>query len=173
MSSEAFGKCLNFTLQWEGGYVDHPADPGGKTNFGVTDRTYRAWRTSHHLPQRDVRLIERREVEQIYRGGYWNEIQGDQLRVPLVLALFDFAVNSGPTTAVKALQGLLGVQRDGIIGPTTLEAILGRPQRTLALKLVESRRALFQRLAARRPEMAVFLVGWRNRCDALEDQILV
>jgi len=68
--NEHFELALSFTRKWEGGFVNHPADPGGKTNFGITQRVFDAWRKSWGLPTLDVRMIGREEVAQIYFHNY-------------------------------------------------------------------------------------------------------
>ena len=71
MPTPAFVDALPFILQWEGGYVNHPADPGGATNKGVTQKVYDAWRGAKGLAARDVRQLEEAELQAIYEGGYW------------------------------------------------------------------------------------------------------
>lgn len=95
-----FRRALAFTLAYEGGYVDHPSDPGGATNRGVTQGTYDAWRASHALPKRSVRLIEQSEVESIYHRWYWLPTGAAELREPVGLVVFDAAVNSGVNRAL-------------------------------------------------------------------------
>lgn len=99
-----FERALAFVLRWEGGYSDHPDDPGGATNYGITQATYDVWRRSNGLPTRPVREISMDEVRAIYRTRYWEPIRGDELPPPLALATFDLAVNSGVGLARKALR---------------------------------------------------------------------
>ena len=97
-----FEECLHFTLDFEGGKVDDPRDPGGRTNRGITQSTYDVYRTHNHLPHKDVFDIALFEVEEIYREMYWLKVDGDNLRVGEDLAVFDYAVNSGPGRAKLA-----------------------------------------------------------------------
>lgn len=99
-----FERALRFVLRWEGGYSDHPADPGGATNMGITQATYDAWRRRQGLPPQPVRNISINEVQAIYRTMYWDPIGADSLPDPLALAAFDLAVNSGVDTARRALR---------------------------------------------------------------------
>lgn len=100
----AFDKALAQVLKWEGGYVEHPADPGGATAYGVTQATYDAWRRKQGVEPRLVREIDRTEVEAIYWGSYWLRAGCDQLQPPaLALVVFDAAVNSGVGAALKWL----------------------------------------------------------------------
>ena len=101
MPSAAFEAALPFVLRWEGGFVDHPNDPGGRTNKGVTQKVYDAWRRRQGLPQRDVKMIEHNEVLAIYEGGYWIPPRCDLLERQLDLVQFDTAVNMGIGRAVK------------------------------------------------------------------------
>lgn len=103
--SEVYERALAFVLRWEGGFVDHPQDPGGATNMGITQATYDAWRRSRGLPTRSVREIAREEVETIYRTRYWEPLPARYAEkdLALALALFDYAVNSGLGAARKAL----------------------------------------------------------------------
>lgn len=118
----------NFTeqTQWllvhEGGYVNHPKDPGGATNKGVIQRTYDGYRKRKGLPLQSVKRITTAEVMDIYRTQYWNAVMGDELPAGLDYAVYDFAVNSGPKRAIKFLQELLGknVIQDGVMGNQTL-----------------------------------------------------
>lgn len=99
-----FEDALAFVLRWEGGYVDHPADPGGATNLGVTQATYDAHRSRAGLPARSVEFISRAEVETIYREAYWLRAGCDTISPPaLALCVFDAAVNSGVGAALKWL----------------------------------------------------------------------
>lgn len=99
-----FDAALAFVLRAEGGYSDHPADPGGATNRGITQATYDAWRRAKKLPPRPVREITGEEVKAIYRERYWNPIRGDDLPPALALAAFDTAVNMGVAAAREGLK---------------------------------------------------------------------
>lgn len=96
MPSSAFEASLPFILRWEGGYVDHPADPGGRTNNGVTQKVYDLWRARQGLVPRDVRLIEEAEAQSIYETDYWVPPRCDLLRQQLDLVQFDTAGRAIP-----------------------------------------------------------------------------
>lgn len=117
-----FEKCLSLVLVHEGGYADHPHDPGGATMKGVTQRVYDAYRRNHGLDPQPVRQITDREVQQIYKRQYWDRVCGDWLPAGLDYVAFDAAVNSGVSRGAKWLQQALGVRPDGIVGEKTLEA---------------------------------------------------
>jgi lysozyme family protein len=105
--------CLAITLKLEGGDVNHPADPGGKTRWGITQATYDAWRASQRLAKRSVFEMRRDEMLAIYKANYWNTVGGDDLKAGVDLATWDYGVNSGPSRALKALRSL----------PTTLSPV--------------------------------------------------
>ena len=125
---ENYKSALAAVLKFEGGYSNHPNDPGGPTMKGVTQRVYDAWRQKHGLATQSVRSISDDEIEAIYRRDYWDRIHGDDLPSGLDGAVFDYAVNSGPSRAIKDLQRTLGVPADGIIGPQTLAAANANPK---------------------------------------------
>ncbi|GGE79009.1 glycoside hydrolase family 108 protein [Stappia taiwanensis] len=139
-----FSACLTWVLAHEGGYSDHPNDPGGATNKGVTQQVYTAWRRRQKLPTRSVRQIEDDEVRSIYRRQYWDAVQGDSLPAGLDYAVFDYAVNSGPGRGIRHLQEVLRVRVDGHLGEKTLEA--ARSARIIdAIKALCERRMVFLR----------------------------
>ena len=106
-----FETCLQTVLRYEGGKVDDPRDPGGRTAFGITQNTYNGWRAAKKLPAQDVFNITQGEVAMIYRQNYWDKINGDNLPDGVDIAVFDFAVNSGVSRAAKYLQSTVGVTR--------------------------------------------------------------
>ena len=110
-----YEKCLQAILHHEGGYVNHPKDPGGETNLGVTKRVYQEWGGSKDM--KDL-LVE--DVAPIYKKNYWHKVKGDSLPNGLDLCIFDFGVNAGPGRAAKYLQTQIGTMADGGIGPNTL-----------------------------------------------------
>jgi lysozyme family protein len=103
-----FVPCLDVVLGYEGGYSDHPKDPGGATLNGVTQGTYDAWRVQQGLSKRPVRQMEAWERNAIYQRNYWDVVNGDTLALGVDLAVFDPAVNSGPARAKKWLMASLG-----------------------------------------------------------------
>jgi len=116
-------KTTDWILVHEGGYSDHPRDPGGATNMGVIQNTYDGWRTKKGQSKRSVRHITKGEVVAIYKEQYWDKVWGDQLPNGVDYSLYDFAINSGPSRAVKFIQRLVGVKEDGVMGNVTLNAI--------------------------------------------------
>ena len=119
----SYPESYRLVRQHEGGYVNHPKDPGGATKWGVTQRTYTAWRRQKGVPRADIRLIREAEAEEIYREQYWQAISGDALPIGIDYALFDFAVNSGVSRAVRTIQKIVGVTSDGVLGIVTLDKI--------------------------------------------------
>lgn len=160
-----YQRALKVTLQFEGGFVDDPDDRGGRTNYGVTQATYNNWRKSKGLEFRDVKLIERGEIEDVYLR-YWRACKAHTMSWPLSLAVFDIAVNSGPIRAVKILQQALGLKADGQYGPITTAAVARATPRETARRVCELREAFFRRLGAV-PSQAKFLRGWLNRVAKL------
>ena len=118
-----FEQALHWVLQHEAGYVNLKSDPGGATNRGITQKTYDAYRRAKGVPVRDVRDIDDVEVRAIYREQYARPVWFDALPSGVDYALFDFAVNSGVSRAVKYVQRIVGVRQDGIMGNQTLSAI--------------------------------------------------
>ena len=109
---------LEKILHHEGGYVNHPKDPGGETNLGVTKRVYEEWGGTKDM--KDL-LVE--DVNPIYKKNYWDKCKCDELPNGLDLCVFDFGVNAGPGRAAKFLQRMIGTTVDGGIGPNTLRAV--------------------------------------------------
>jgi lysozyme family protein len=159
-----FLKALEFSLRWEGGFSDHPADKGGATMKGITQATYDAYLRSIGAPSYPVKGIRDEEIEWIYRRNYWDEIKGDGLPFPLSIAVFDCAVNSGPSRSIRLLQAACGgLVIDGIIGAKTIAAA----QVVLVGKVIDQREAFLRRIVVRDPSQEVFLKGWINRTTAL------
>ncbi|HMO74102.1 MAG TPA: glycoside hydrolase family 108 protein [Sphingopyxis sp.] len=121
-ASDRFAQWLPHVLKHEGGYVNHPKDPGGATNKGITQKTYDSWRDRKETPRQSVRLITDAEVSAIYRRDYWDAIKGDDLPPGVDYCVFDFAVNSGIDRAARYLQNAVGASADGKIGPATVAA---------------------------------------------------
>lgn len=154
---------FDITTKWllvhEGGFVDHPKDPGGATNKGITQKTYDGFRRRKDLSLRSVRHITQEGVMEIYKTQYWDGIHGDLLPSGLDYAVYDFAVNSGPSRAVRFLQEILGVKADGIMGNITLGAIEKRSTKDLIVELCQRRLAWVRTLKT----FATFGKGWTRR----------
>jgi lysozyme family protein len=169
--ASALQASLPFVLRWEGGFVNHPADPGGATNKGVTQRVYDGWRTRHGLPKRGVREIEHAEVQAIYEADYWFAARCDALARKLDLVQFDTAVNMGVQRAIRFLQAALECGVDGQFGPTTLTAASECDAGDVMALYCATRERFYRTLAETRPSMQVFLKGWLNRLNALRLEV--
>jgi len=162
----SFQKALPVILKAEGGYVNDPADRGGATNKGITQKTYDAWRASMRQAVRPVKEITDAEVALIYEKRYWLEGRCEALVWPVSLIHFDACVNHGPGRASRMLQEAAGVQVDGKVGPKTLAAANANP---LAVgKAYIEERAAFYKLLAMSASQAKFLKGWLKRLEHLE-----
>jgi lysozyme family protein len=117
-----FAEALEHVLKHEGGYVNHPADPGGMTNLGVTKRVWEEW-VGHPVDEKAMRSLTPAQVVPLYKRKYWDKIKGDDLPAGVDYVVFDAAVNSGPGRAAKWLQACVGAEVDGEIGPKTLAAV--------------------------------------------------
>lgn len=175
MPSPAFEAALPFILRWEGGFVDHPSDPGGRTNRGVTQRVYNDWRLRQGMSTRDVKDIAESEVHAIYELGYWIPPRCDLLAHPLDLVQLDTAVNMGPGRAVRFLQQALGCSVDGDFGTGTQHAVqecsAGDEVAKAVAEYCDLREAFYKQIVARKPDQAVFLAGWMNRLNSLRKQV--
>ena len=163
-----FEQCLAVVLDKEGGFSDHPHDRGGPTNLGITWKTLADWKGINHAdlsPEgrdklvADLQALTRREAAEIYRANYWLPMRCGDLPGPAALMLFDYGVNAGPRTAVKALQRVAGVTEDGSIGPKTLAAVRAMDAMRLLDQMAEARLAHYRGLA----EFATFGNGWVAR----------
>lgn len=157
--------------QWiglsEGGYVNHPDDPGGATDRGITQRTFDSWRRSRGEPTQPVRGISQAEAEQIIAEQYFAPVWFDRLPSGLDYAMADYSVNSGPARAVKELQRILGVVDDGVMGNVTFAAILGRRVADLIIALCARRMAFLRAL----DHWPTFGTGWKIRVMGRQDGV--
>lgn len=162
MAHGNFPPVLAITLKHEGGFVDHPDDPGGATNKGITIGTFRRYRPGASVS--DLRAISGADVERIYRDGYWTPVRGDDLDHGVDLAVFDFGVNSGPSRSARNLQAVAGVKQDGKIGPVTLGALTSMRGDTIVKKLCGRRLSFVQGLRT----WGTFGKGWSRRIADVE-----
>lgn len=159
--SDAIDNLITHVIEREGGYVNHAADRGGPTNWGITQGTLTAWR-GHPVSAADVQALTQDEARKIYRANYFRGLE--DVTDPKVLEfLFDYAVNSGTSRAVTALQKVLGVTADGAWGPKSKAALAAVDQAKLYWPLVCERLDFYLRIIGRDPSQAVFAAGWANR----------
>jgi lysozyme family protein len=158
----SYEAALTAVLKHEGGYVDHPSDPGGATNMGITHKVLAAWRKVSpywKLDKSEVKKLTKAEAAAIYRANYWDKIKGDELPSGVDYAVFDYAVNSGPARAAKALQKIVKAKVDGAIGPETIGLTKGLPASDTINALCDERMTFLQRLST----FGVFGKGWTAR----------
>jgi lysozyme family protein len=158
MTASSYDEALRRVLVHEGGYSNHPSDPGGPTNWGITIHDARAyWKTE--ATAADVRSMPVEVAKDIYRSKYWDAMRCDDLPAGVDYAVFDYGVNSGIGRAVRVLQRLAGTNVDGEVGPDTIAATA----RTAAVKLInqicDERLAFLQGLET----WGVFGKGWGRR----------
>ena len=155
-----YDKCLETILHHEGGYVNHPKDPGGETNLGVTKKVYQ-----EHGGTKDMKDLLVEDVAPIYKKGYWDKMKCDDIPSGLDLCLFDFGVNAGPGRAAKFLQSMIGTTVDGGIGPNTLakleEYIRENGEHEAVNKYQEMRQKYYEQLST----FATFGRGWTRRVE--------
>lgn len=160
--------AVDFVLREEGGYVDHPKDPGGATNMGVTLSTYRRY-VNPSGTKDDLRQMPRSEAETVYVKQYWHPVMGDDLPAGLDLAVFDFAINSGPKRAIRYLQEVLGnVEVDGVVGPQALGEIAKRNIPDLIVAYMARRERFLQALKT----WSTFGKGWGRRVNRIRAEAL-
>jgi hypothetical protein len=166
---ERFDRCLKAVLKHEGGYVDHPRDPGGATNLGVTLGTAKAFRLDidgdGDVDKNDVRLLTPETAAPVYREGYWDKCRCDDLPAGVDYMVFDLAVNSGTNRAIRYLQRAVGAVEDGNIGPKTIAAVGGNAVR--AVERMEYLREAFYRSLS---TFDTFGKGWLRRLDEVAEQ---
>jgi len=155
---ENWDASFEMVLKHEGGYVNDPRDPGGRTNLGVTQRAWEAWLV-RTVTESDMRALTPEKVKPFYKAMYWDKIKGDQLPAGVDYAAYDLAVNSGVGRAAKYLQEIAGVVADGAIGPKSLEAIKACNPKELADALCDMRLTFLKRL----PTFETFGKGWSRR----------
>jgi lysozyme family protein len=119
---ENWEQCFALVLKHEGGFVNHPKDPGGMTNLGVTRTNWELF-LDHDVTEADMRALTPEMVKPFYKKNYWDRIRGDELPSGVDYAAYDLAVNSGTGRAAKYLQRIAGVTEDGVIGAQSLKAI--------------------------------------------------
>ena len=155
---------LRAILEREGStYTNTPGDRGGPTKFGVTQAALAAYRGRPVTPN-EVRDLTESEALEVYRKDYialpgFDRIASEDLRGVLV----DFGVHSGPSVAIKALQMVMGIRADGVLGPLTYREANGQPGRPLAIRVACERLRLLGKIMAADSTQAKFASGWIRR----------
>ena len=157
---------LPIIKKWEGGYINDPDDSGGATNKGVTLATFRQFYGKDKTAE-DLKKLTDAQWLYIFLNGYWDKMKASQIKNQAIANIVvDWAWASGPGTATKCIQDILGVDVDGIVGPKTLQAINTAPQNSLFDKIKSARIKFVERLAELRPKDKKFLNGWENRINS-------
>ena len=166
---ENFENCLALMLAHEGGFVNHPQDPGGMTNLGVTKRVWEEW-VGHEVDEKQMRALTPEVVAPLYKRKYWDACRADELVSGVDYCVFDVAVNSGPGRAIKFLQSCVGVTADGGFGPTTLAAVKEAEENAaeLIVKYSDTRLQFLKSLKT----WPTFGRGWERRVNEVEDKAL-
>jgi lysozyme family protein len=155
---ENFNEALNAILKHEGGFVNHPKDPGGMTNLGVTKKVWEAY-VGRTVDEKAMRALTPEIVSPMYRKNYWDAVKADDLPDGLDYLMFDFAINAGPGRAIKTMQKAIGATPDGAIGPKTMQALKDANQGELVAKFSAEKEAFYRSL----PTFATFGKGWLRR----------
>lgn len=168
---DVFPNSLEVILHHEGGWSNHPQDPGKMTNLGVTRKVWERWQ-GYSVSESDMRSLTPERVAPLYRAQYWNALKCDDLPPPVALCVFDFGVNAGVSRAARLLQQCVGSPMDGQIGKQTIAKVdafiaeRGVPE--LVRVYQNARRGYYKKLH----HFDTFGRGWLRRVDDVETQAL-
>jgi lysozyme family protein len=151
-------KSFELMLKSEGGFSNHPSDPGGMTNLGVTKATWEGW-VGREVDEAEMRGLTAEKVEPLYKERYFDAVRGDELPMGLDYLMFDFAVNAGAGRAIKTLQTAVGVTPDGGFGPMTMAAVQAVDPVELIERFSQAKEDFYRSLTT----FATFGKGWLNR----------
>jgi len=162
-----FEQCMGWLLEHEGGYVNHPSDPGGETNLGVTRAVYEQY-AGRQVMDGEMEGLTHDDVYPIYKENYWDRLRADDLPSGVDFCTFDWGVNSGTSRAAKALQRIIGVEQDGGIGPMTLQAVASIEPVDIVDQMHYMREGFYRSLST----FDTFGRGWLRRNDETKEQAL-
>jgi len=145
-----FNDAMPLIIEFEGGYVADPRDPGGETNFGISKRAY---------PKEDIKNLTLERAYEIYKRDYWDAVKADDLPSPIRFPVFDMAINSGVRQAIKTLQKSVDAVQDGILGPNTMQAVWGVDPQRLVSRFLGNRLLFLTSLTT----FTTFGRGWTKR----------
>jgi lysozyme family protein len=163
--SNKFSEALEVILHHEGGYVNHPKDPGGETNLGVTKRVYEDFGG-----EKEMKELVKEDVEPIYKKNYWDRVKGDDLPEGLDLCIFDFAVNAGPGRAAKFIQRLVNTTVDGGIGPNTIKCINDHVEKYGVSTTIDQYQSARHNYYGGLSTFETFGRGWTRRVDEVTEK---
>ena len=168
-----FPVAVGRVLRHEGGFVNHPRDPAGATNKGITFAALTRL-LGRVATLADIKNVSDIQAITIYQSQYWDRVKGNELPSGLDYAVFDFAVNSGPDRAIKMLQRMVGAEPDGSIGPKTLAAVEDYVSRETAEKAIKEYQAQRLHYLQALPHFDAFGKGWTRRvADVLDDAVIM
>ncbi len=168
-----FDKALKQILIFEGGYVNHKNDLGGATNFGIIQTTYDSYRLSKQLKKQSVRYITDEEVADIYYNRYWLACGCDQMPSKLAVFVFDTAVNMGISKIVSYMQEIVFTKQTQFNSKmlNDIRFFINKRGEDELLRLLILRRKASYKAFAKKGNQVVFLQGWLNRVQHLEDYL--
>jgi lysozyme family protein len=155
-----FEESLRRVLAHEGGYSNHPSDPGGATNWGITLNDYRMY-IKRDGTAADVRNMTRDQAKRIYQAQYWDKMRCSELPAGIDYAVFDFGVNSGVSRSIKYLERIAGVPQDGRADDKLIRSISQMDAKLVITQLCNSRLAFLRALKT----WPVFGKGWGRRVE--------
>ena len=158
MAATSFDEALRRLLAHEGGYGNHPSDPGGPTKYGITIADYRRY-VKADASAADVKAMPVAQAKAIYRLKYWDALACDRLPAGLDYAVFDYGVNSGTGRVAKVLRQIVGAPAGNGIDADVLARIAARDARTLIGAMCDERMAFLRRLKT----FSAFGKGWTRR----------
>jgi lysozyme family protein len=156
-------EVIPLILEHEGGYVNHPNDPGGPTNKGITLANFRAFIKADGTIE-DLKALTTEQATIVYKRQYWDKVVADLMPPGIDYVVADFAVNSGPHRAAIYLQKVVGEKQDGKIGPQTLAAVGSIPASVIINRLCDERLAFMRRIRGG-SLWQTFGRGWQKRVD--------
>jgi lysozyme family protein len=164
--------AIEKVLKHEGGYVFDKNDRGGRTNMGITQTVYEQFlgrKLSEAEAEQVMKNMPKGNAIQIYKSQYWDKIKGDQIKTYIVAFLiFDAAVNSGVTQAIKTAQRVLGINPDGVAGPEYLKHLNNFDPQKFVDEYIKARKSFYQTIVDKNPTQQKFLKGWLKRASLNE-----